>query len=181
MDSKFCYNLIGLFAGCSSLKTIPDISNWNLKKTNNLALLFYGCSSLISLPDISKWNTKNILNLNSIFENCSLLTYIPNISNWKFNYKIIANYIFKGCDSLLIIPDISKWNINLFNWPNNLSDKTESTLSLDNLKSSDLSNDLLSFKENNDFNLFKNNISIENSIDNSGNEDLDDYYDNFYN
>ena len=49
------------------------------------------------------------------------------------------------------------------------------------MKSSDLSNNLLSFKENNDFNSFENNILIENFIDNSGNEELDDYYDNFYN
>ena len=61
---KYCYNINGLFAGCSSLKYIPNISNWNLKKSEDLSFVFYGCSSLISLPDISKWDISNIENLN---------------------------------------------------------------------------------------------------------------------
>ena len=137
--------------------------------------MFYGCSSLISLPDISKWNTQNIINLNSIFENCSLLTFIPNISAWKLNNVIEINNIFKGCNSLLIILDISKWNINITDWPNISSYKAESLISEDILKSFNLSQDSISLEGNNDFNQLKNN-----SKDNSGNEELDDYYDNFY-
>ena len=54
----------GLFAGCSSLKYLPDISNWNIENTKSLKDLFLGCTSLNKLPDISKWNTKNIKNMN---------------------------------------------------------------------------------------------------------------------
>ena len=57
----------GIFMNCSSLKSLPDISKWNIKnvKINNI---FKGCSSLLSFPDISKWyfnniNDKNIINL----------------------------------------------------------------------------------------------------------------------
>ena len=34
--------------------------------------IFEGCSSLSSLPDISNWNTKNVtdINLNSMFNEC---------------------------------------------------------------------------------------------------------------
>ena len=144
--------------------------------------MFYRFSSLISLPDISKWNTQNINNLNCIFENCSLLTFIPNISKWKFNYKIKINNIFKGCNSLIIIPDISKWKISITDW-SNFSDisydnyyynKTDLLLSKDILKYSDFTKDSILSYDNEDFS------SIENKIDNSGNEELDDYYDNFY-
>ena len=133
--------------------------------------MFYRFSSLISLPDISKWNTQNINNLNCIFENCSLLTFIPNISKWKFNYKI-----------KIIIPDISKWKISITDW-SNFSDisydnyyynKKDSFLSRDFLKSSDFTKDSILSNDNEDFS------SIENKKDNSGNEELDDYYDNFY-
>ena len=43
-----------LFAGCSLLESIPDISKWNTKNIDNIYGLFAGCSSLKSLPDISK-------------------------------------------------------------------------------------------------------------------------------
>jgi len=48
----------GLFAGCSKLKYLPNISKWNMNNSKNISSLFAGCSSLIALPDISNWNTK---------------------------------------------------------------------------------------------------------------------------
>ena len=50
--------------------------------------LFYGCISLEKLPEISNWNTNKINNLNSIFKNCSSLTFIPNIQNGNFIMKL---------------------------------------------------------------------------------------------
>ena len=35
------------------------ISKWNAKSIENTEYLFFGCSKLISLPNISIWNTKN--------------------------------------------------------------------------------------------------------------------------
>ena len=32
--------------------------------------MFYGCSSLKSLPDISKWDTKNVWNMSYMFSKC---------------------------------------------------------------------------------------------------------------
>ena len=64
-----------LFAGCSSLKFLPNISKWNIEKSTNISFMFAGCTSLISLPDISNWNTKNTINMNSLFYNCSSLKF----------------------------------------------------------------------------------------------------------
>ena len=147
----------------------------------NISFMFGSCSSLISLPDISKWNTQNIINLNSIFEDCSLLPYIPNISKWKFNNKIKINNIFKGCNSLLIIPDISKWNVDIQEIPDVSSsnynsikiDKTDSISS--EILYSSIYEDISSLKDNKDMKLIENNNFMQ-----SKNE-LDDYYDNFYN
>ena len=47
------YIMKGLFAGCSSLKYLPDISKWNIGKAQNIRSMFLGCTSLIELPDIS--------------------------------------------------------------------------------------------------------------------------------
>ena len=130
----------------------------------------------------------NILYLNSIFENCSLLTFIPNISKWKFNKRIEINNIFKGCNSLIIIPDISKWNI--INIPEDLKIssfssnsisikeiKSDLKISEDNMKSSISPEDSSSLKDNKAINSFEN----INTTYFSNNEELADYYDNFYN
>ena len=42
-----------MFAECSSLISLPDISKWNTKNVNDMRYMFYECSSLISLPDMS--------------------------------------------------------------------------------------------------------------------------------
>ena len=48
-----------MFAGCSSLTSLPDISNWDVNNVNNMDSMFFGCFSLSSLPDIFKWNINN--------------------------------------------------------------------------------------------------------------------------
>ena len=54
----------GIFSGCSSLSTLPDISKWNTKNVKNMEYFCYGCSSLTFLPDLSKWNTDEIIEKN---------------------------------------------------------------------------------------------------------------------
>ena len=57
----------GLFYGCSSLKSLPDISNWKTSKVQNINCLFYECPKLESITDISNWNTNNINDMISYF------------------------------------------------------------------------------------------------------------------
>ena len=56
-----------MFSWCSSLSSLPDISNWNTNNVTNMSEMFNGCSSLSSLPDISNWNTNNVTNISGIF------------------------------------------------------------------------------------------------------------------
>ena len=49
-----------MFWECYSLKSLPDISEWNTSNVKYMSRLFYKCKSLKSLPDISKWNTSNV-------------------------------------------------------------------------------------------------------------------------
>ena len=44
----------------------------------NLKYMFYNCSSLSSLPDISNWNTSNLKNKNDMFSGCNKSLKIPN-------------------------------------------------------------------------------------------------------
>ena len=101
-----------MFFKCTSLISVPDISEWNTKNITNMSCMFSGCSSLISLPDISNWKTGNVTTFNCMFSRCSSLISLPNISKWNTNSLINLGYIFRGCSSLTSIPDISKWNVS---------------------------------------------------------------------
>ena len=78
----------------------------------DMSQMFYGCNSLKSLPDISKWNMNNMTNMSKMFSDCSSLESLPDISNWNINKVIDMREIFSGCNSLKSLPYISKWNIN---------------------------------------------------------------------
>ena len=50
----------GVFKGCITLISLPNISHWNTSHVENMCNMFDGCNSLNSIPDISGWNTSNV-------------------------------------------------------------------------------------------------------------------------
>ena len=60
----------GMFAGCSSLISLPDLSKWNTEKVTYIHGMFYKCNSLISLPNLYKWNTNNVEDISEMLEGC---------------------------------------------------------------------------------------------------------------
>jgi len=102
--------LSGMFYGCSSLLSLPDISKWNISNADNISGMFCGCKSLSYIPNISKWDTSKIYDMSMLFAGCKSLEILPDISKWKVdNVKTMA-YMFSDCISLSFLPDISKWN-----------------------------------------------------------------------
>jgi hypothetical protein len=88
-------NFSGMFAGCSSLETIPAIS---FNSATNMTNCFKGCSSLTYVPTIALSGT---CNFTSCFSGCSSLKSLNitgNVSN--------ITTCFSGCDNLLAIPPI---------------------------------------------------------------------------
>ena len=51
--------MYSMFSNCSSLNSLPDISNWNTSNVTDMSSMFYKCNSLNSLPDMTKWDIKN--------------------------------------------------------------------------------------------------------------------------
>ena len=97
--------------------------------------------------------------------------------------------LFNDCISLAIIPDISKWNLsnvkNIDEVLPSLSDPI-SQISSNNIKSINLSysSNKNADKNKSDFNENHNNIyNIMNNdfVNNDKNEEIDGYYENFYN
>ena len=110
-DTSNVISISGIFLGCTNLSLLPDISIWNTKNTTNMSEIFSFCKSLILLPDISVWNVNKVTNMERMFFNCQKLSVLPNIEKWKTDFDLKVSDIFSGCSSLLVFPDISKWNI----------------------------------------------------------------------
>ncbi len=59
-----------MFSECSSLSSLPNISEWDTNNVTNMSNMFSWCSSLSNLPGISKLNTNNVKNKNNMFNQC---------------------------------------------------------------------------------------------------------------
>ena len=68
IETKIITNMSYMFYNCSSLLSLPDISEWDTKNVTDMSFMFSGCKSLQSLPDISKWDTKNVIDISYIFD-----------------------------------------------------------------------------------------------------------------
>ena len=88
--------MFGLFLNCSSLTSLPNISNWNTSCVVDFDEMFNGCESLDSLPDISKWDTSNAKSMNSTFRSLKLLL-LPNISKWNTEIVEILCFLTAFC------------------------------------------------------------------------------------
>ena len=60
MENNNVEDISYMFSGCNSLKSLSDISKWDIANITNISGIFYNCESLKSLPDISKWNINNV-------------------------------------------------------------------------------------------------------------------------
>ena len=68
--------------------------------------LFFGCHSLISLPNISRWDTDNVFDFTDIFCDCKNLKFLPDLSRWNLERSENLFNIFGNCNSLNNIQDI---------------------------------------------------------------------------
>ena len=105
-------NINGMFSGCASLKSLPDINDWDTSNITNMSFLFNGCSSLLSLPDITDWNTSNVNDMSWMFNGCRSLTSSPDISKWDTSKVNNMSAMFNGCSGLKSLPDINEWDIS---------------------------------------------------------------------
>jgi surface protein len=89
-----------MFKGCSNLKNLDGIKNWNTSNVNDISGMFSE-SGIISL-DLSNWNISNVTSwggtTNGMFANAKSLTDV-NISNWVINNEYFRSS-FSGCTAL---------------------------------------------------------------------------------
>ncbi len=97
LDTSKATNLIQMFNGCSSLKTL-DLRTFNTNNVTDMTMMFFGCSSLTSL-NISTFNTSKVTSMGSMFDGCKLL---KNLDLSSFNTsKVTSMYsMFTDCNAL---------------------------------------------------------------------------------
>lgn len=89
----------------SKLKSI-DVSNWDLRKAENITEIFLMNKNLTNL-DVKNWNTSNIKNFSGAFSGLEMLKELD-VSNWNVSSAENINSLFEGCSNLS--------NLNLENW-----------------------------------------------------------------
>ena len=61
-----------MFAYCEELRSVGDISSWDVSNVTNMSHMFYMCEELKSVVDISGWDVSNVRNHDIMFLYCSI-------------------------------------------------------------------------------------------------------------
>ena len=68
-----------MFCGCSNLRIVEGIENWDTSKVTNMSYMFHACNNLTSL-DVSNFNTSNVTNMEGMFYSCNNLNTLDVIN-----------------------------------------------------------------------------------------------------
>ena len=95
-----------MFCCCINLTVLPDISKWDISKSNNMSFMFHNCIKL-DLTNIPNWNIENINNKSNFHSN--------NINNNNLNITFYIRFrdsIFrlKCCRDTLFLDFYCKLN-----------------------------------------------------------------------
>lgn len=111
-------NVNGMFQNLDKLKTIGDISNWDVQNVTLSNHMFYNCVNLKHIGDLSNWNMPKCTNAKLMFGcNYTLDGKVMQFEQLKLNnlFKdgIVSNVsgMFQGCDDLEYL-NISNWNVS---------------------------------------------------------------------
>lgn len=117
------YGCYGMFAGCTSLTTAPDMSNITSIGNHGCREMFLNCKSLTTAPDMSKVTSIGNYGCYGMFNGCSLST-APDMSNVTSIDNQGCSFMFSGCTKLNYVyaPSVSSWSTNNFSsWLNNVA------------------------------------------------------------
>ena len=80
LDVSKLKNANSMFYMCENLVEL-DLTNWNPKLLQKTRYMFYGCSNLKIIKNIENWQLPNINNVSYMFCNCTKLDV--DLSNWN--------------------------------------------------------------------------------------------------
>ena len=95
LDSFYNYNKAkGIFQKIN-IKYI-DISDWNVSNVKTMNCMFAFCDELKSVGDISKWDVSKVTNMSFMF--CDCYSFNQNISDWDVSNVTNMSSMFFRCD-----------------------------------------------------------------------------------
>ena len=128
-------NMGHMFAGCSSLTTLPNYASYNTTNVTNMAHMFDGCEKIRSL-DLSRFNTHNLIGggMAGMFNGCSSLQVLK-LSSFTTNQITDMSNLFNGCIAL------GELHIDNFDMTN-VTNKTNMCLNLASTRSANWKADI---------------------------------------
>ena len=106
LDTSRVTNMLGMFAGCASLKNL-DLSKFDTSKVTDMMGMFGYCQSLTSL-NVSSFDTSQVANMYGAFAYCKALTDLD-VSNFNTSKVTNMSGVFGQCENLATL-DISGWD-----------------------------------------------------------------------
>lgn len=104
-----------MFQQCIDLKSLGDLSKWNVSNVTTFKLMFFNCVSLIYIGDLSKWNAPKCTNASLMFAAGTIdlvmsFTKLDLRNLFKDGIIEDIDYMFQRCKNLEYL-DISNWNV----------------------------------------------------------------------
>ena len=100
-------NVSNMFKDDSSLKKL-DLAKFNPSPATDFSNMFAGCTALTSVGDLSQWTGSNATNVSSMFDGDEALTSLD-LTNFNPNKVQFFSSMFAGCTALTSVGDLSKW------------------------------------------------------------------------
>ena len=119
-----------MFAGCTALTSVGDLSQWIGSNATSVSHMFFQDSNLKKL-DLSNFALKKVQFFSSMFQNCSELTTITGMNSWDVSSAIYMDNMFAGCTALTSVGDLSKWTGSNATNVSSMFDGDEALTSLD--------------------------------------------------
>ena len=122
-------NVSNMFKDDSSLKKL-DLAKFNPSPATNFSYMFYHCTALTSVGDLSKWTGSNATDVSNMFNGDSSLKTLD-LSN--FNPINVQNFssMFNGCSGLTTITGMNSWDVSSAIFMDNMFRGDEKLTSLD--------------------------------------------------
>ncbi len=127
LDTSSTESMVGMFYGCTSLKTV-DMSGLNTSKVESMRDMFKECKALTSV-NVSGINTSRVTNMMGMFESCESL---KSLSLSSFNTTAVKDMtgMFSCCSSLKSL-DLKNFSAASLEYANGMFGMCGSLTSLD--------------------------------------------------
>ena len=78
---------------CKELKSVGNISGWDVSNVTNMSSMFYGCTYFNQ--NISSWDVSNVIGMSYMFAWCE--SFNQDLSNWNVSKVRFIGGAFTGC------------------------------------------------------------------------------------